>query len=61
VVKFERVSLQRTGHDEEGVETIKDLYSAGMVLTAGRVHVVGAAREPGSNRALFLILEVKAR
>jgi hypothetical protein len=61
VVKFERVSLQRTGQDEEGAETVEDLYSAGMVLTAGRVHVVGAAREPGSNRALFLILEVKAR
>jgi len=61
VVKFERVSLQRTGQDEEGQETIEDLYSAGMVLTAGRVHVVGAARDPGSNRALFLILEVKAR
>jgi len=61
VVKFDRVSLQRTGQDEEGTETIEDLYSAGMVLTAGRVHVVGAAREPGSNRALFLILEVKAR
>ncbi len=61
VVKFDRVSLQRLGHDEEGEETIENLYSAGMVLTAGRVHVVGAAREPGSNRALFLILEVKAR
>lgn len=61
VVKFDRVSLQRLALDEEGHETIEDLYSAGMVLTAGRVHVVGAAREPGSNRALFLILEVKAR
>jgi hypothetical protein len=61
VVKFDRVSLQRTGHDEAGEEIIEDLYSAGMVLTAGRVHVVGAAREPGSNRALFLILEVRAR
>jgi hypothetical protein len=61
VVKFDRVSLQRLTRDEEGEERIEDLYSAGMVLTAGRVHVVGAAREPGSNRALFLILEVKAR
>lgn len=61
VVKFDRVSLQRLGRDDEGGETIEDLYSAGMVLTAGRVHVIGAAREPGSNRALFLILEVKPR
>jgi len=61
VVKFDRVSLQRLGRDEEGAETVEDLYSAGMVLTAGRVHVIGAAREPGSDRALFLILEVRPR
>ena len=60
-VKFKRVSLQRLRPTPEGVARVEDLYSAGMVLSEGRLHVVGAAREPGSNRALFLIVQVKGR
>ena len=61
VVKFERVSLQRLETEEDGTERIQDVYTAGMVLNAGRMHVVGAARQPGSDRALFLIVQVDAR
>jgi hypothetical protein len=61
VVKFERVALQKLSHTEDGAEEVEDLYAAGMVLTAGRLHVVGAARQPGSDRALFLIVQVGAR
>jgi hypothetical protein len=61
VVKFERVSLQKLSLDEEGEEKTEDLYTAGMVLSSGRLHVVGAARQPGSDRALFLIVQVETR
>jgi hypothetical protein len=62
LVKFERVSLQRVERSEEdGESEFRDLYTAAMVLTAGQLHVVGAAREPNSNQALFLIVQVKAR
>jgi hypothetical protein len=60
-VRFERVALQRLETDEEGNEQVRDVYAAGMSLSAGRMHVVGAARQPGSDRALFLILQVRAR
>lgn len=61
VVRFERVSLQRLDLDDEGNQRVRDVYTAGMSLTAGRVHVVGAARQPGSDRALFLIVQVQSR
>ena len=60
-VRFERVSLQRLDFDEEGNERVRDVYTAGMSLSAGRMHVVGAARQPGSDRALFLIVQVRSR
>lgn len=60
-VEFRRVSLQRLKTTAEGEESVENLYTAGMVVTAGKMHVVGAARDPNSNRALFLILNVKAR
>jgi hypothetical protein len=60
-VKFKRVSLQRLDHSDEGVTKVEDLYTAGMLLPVGRLHVVGAAREPKSNRALFLFVQVETR
>jgi hypothetical protein len=60
-VKFRRVSLQRLEPTNEGGTRVTELYTAGMVLTEGRLHVVGAAREPGSDRALFLIVQVRGR
>lgn len=60
-VKFRRVSLQRLVHSDEGADEIEDLYTAGMLLPVGRLHVVGAAREPKSNRALFLFVQVETR
>jgi len=60
-VRFERVSLQRLAVDDEGKQRVSDVYTAGMSLSAGRMHVVGAARQPGSDRALFLIVQVRPR
>jgi hypothetical protein len=60
-VKFKSVSLQRLDYSEEGAQKVEDLYTAGMLLPVGRLHVVGAAREPKSNRALFLFVQVEAR
>jgi hypothetical protein len=60
-VTFERFSLQRRRIDAEGRETIQDLYTAGMSLPFERLQTVGAASDPGSNRALFLMLQVREK
>jgi hypothetical protein len=60
-VRFKRVSLQRLDYSEEGAQKVEELYTAGMLLPVGKLHVVGAAREPKSNRALFLFVQVEAR
>jgi len=58
VIKFERFSLQRIS-GEEGQEEIEDLYTAGMVVKAGKLNLVVAASAPDSQRALFLALQVR--
>jgi hypothetical protein len=60
-VTFERFSLQRRRIDAEGRETIQDLYTAGISLPFERLQTVGAASDPGSNRALFLMLQVREK
>jgi hypothetical protein len=60
-VKFRRVSLQRLDRSDDGTIKAANLYTAGMLLPVGRLHVVGAAREPKSNRALFLFVQVETR
>jgi hypothetical protein len=59
-IKFESFALQRM-KQEESHEEIEDLYRTGMVLTAGRLTVVGAAKDPESQRALFLFLQARPR
>ena len=61
VVKFKWFTLQRVRHEDDGGEKIEELYRTGMVLTTGRLHVVGAASDPESKRALFLTLQAKLR
>ncbi len=60
-VKVDRFALQRIRVDESGAERTEDLYKTAMVLTAGKPLVLGAARDPGSNRALFLTLQAQPR
>jgi len=60
-VKFERLQLQRITLEEDGSESVEDLYTAGMVLPAGKLRLVGAASDPNSRRALFLALQTRAR
>lgn len=60
-VKFERLQLQRISVDADGVESVDELYTAGMVLPAGKLKLVGAASDPNSRRALFLALQTRPR
>jgi hypothetical protein len=60
-VKFQRFSLQRIEHDEDGVERRVDLYTAGMVVDAGDLTLLVAASGPDADRALFLALQAEPR
>jgi hypothetical protein len=60
-VKFERLQLQRITVDEDGAESVDELYTAAMVLPAGKLKLVGAASDPNSRRALFLALQARPR
>lgn len=60
-VKFERLQLQRISVEEDGTESVDELYTAGLVLPAGKLKLVGAASDPNSRRALFLALQTRPR
>jgi len=60
-VKFERLQLQRVVREDDGGETIEDLFTAGMVMPSGKLKLVGAAADPNSDRAIFLALETRPR
>ena len=60
VVKFSRIVLQRVGRDENGKETLDDLYATAGTLKTGMLHVAGAASGPEAARALFLTMQVEA-
>ena len=60
-VKFERLQLQEVTHAKDGSESVRDLYTAALVLPAGKLRLVGAATDPNSNRALFLALQTRPR
>jgi hypothetical protein len=60
-VKFERFSLQREVATGDGGHRIEDLYTAGMVVDAGKLTLLVAASAPDSQRALFLALQVRPR
>jgi hypothetical protein len=60
-VKFEKLQLQRVTVEENGTESVEDLYTAAMVLPVGKFKLVGAASGPDSRRALFLALQAQVR
>jgi len=60
-IVFRRFSLQRVVVTAEGGERAEEIYGAGVVLRAGVMSVVGAAKGPDSKRALFLALRAKPR
>jgi hypothetical protein len=60
-VRLERLQLQRVSVGDDGAERVEDLYTAGMVLPAGKLKLVGAASDPNSRRALFLALQTRPR
>jgi hypothetical protein len=61
VVSFDEFVLQRLLPDEAGVRRSSDLYAGGGAMATGRLHVIGAAKDPSSRQALFLFLQVQAR
>lgn len=61
VVKFEHVTLERVGLDDDGAEDIESLFTTGGFVRAGKLNVFGAASAPDSKRALFLALQVNPR
>ena len=60
-VKFKRFSLQREVPVGDGGRRVEDLYTAGLVVDAGKLTLVVAAAAPDSQRALFLALQVNPR
>ena len=60
-VKFDKLQLQRVTRADDGRERVEDLYTAGMVLPAGKLKLVGAATDPHARRVLFLALQTRAR
>jgi hypothetical protein len=60
-VKFEKLQLQRITLGEDGSETTENIYTAGAVLPAGKLKLVGAATAPDSDRVLFLALQTQVR
>lgn len=58
-VRFKSFSLQRLTRTPEGDERAVDLYSTGIVLDAGRLLMVGAAKNPESKKALFLTVKAE--
>jgi hypothetical protein len=60
-VKVEKLQLLRVTVADDGSESVEDLYTAGMVLPAGKLKLVGAATDPHARRVLFLALQTGAR
>lgn len=60
-VRFSSVDLQRLSRDDVGAVAVEHLYTTAAVLRAGTLTVVGAAKRPDANQALFLMMQVEAR
>jgi hypothetical protein len=61
VVKFANISLQRLERDAQGEPAVRSLYSMGIAVPTDRQHILGAATDPGADRALFLALRARPR
>jgi hypothetical protein len=61
VIRFKQLSLQHTRRQPDGTLSIAELYSASLGVSVGKLTVVGAASDPGSDRALFLTFQARPR
>jgi hypothetical protein len=59
-VKFRSFSLQKVTKGADGERT-EDLITTAIVIPAGRLLVVGAAKGPESKKALFLTVQARPR
>jgi hypothetical protein len=60
-VKLDRVQLEHRRRGPDGLEILEKIYTAAAVLPEGQLRVVGAAKDPDSQRALFLMLQTRLR
>ncbi|MCP3979544.1 MAG: hypothetical protein GY716_09470 [bacterium] len=61
IVRIKRLALQRRVQDEAGAERVEDLHTTGMLLSLGKLNVVGAASGPDAKQALFLAVQAQPR
>lgn len=60
VIRFSRLMLERLSSTEAGQGQATELYSTSVLLPAGKLLMVGAARGPESRKALFLTIRARA-
>jgi hypothetical protein len=60
-VSFRNFTLQKVQLTVEGGEKVDNLYSAGIVVRAGRPIMLGAAKGPDSKQAIFLAIQAVPR
>lgn len=61
IVRFRRLSLERLVPGEGGAARTEELYTASVVVEAGKMLMLGSAKSPGSRNALFLALQARPR
>ncbi len=58
VIKFSKFSLEKVVRSE-GKKKYEQLWNIGLNLVDGKLLVAGAAKQPGSKRALFLTIQAR--
>ncbi len=59
-IKFSKFSLEKVVRSE-GREKYEQLWNIGLNLVNGKLLVAGAAKQPGSKRALFLTIQARIK
>jgi hypothetical protein len=60
-VELRSFALFRVLHTADGLERMQEIYSARVMLPAGRLQLVGAAKSPEAKQALFVGLQATPR
>lgn len=61
MVKFKRFTLERVTTAADGAERVEHFYSMAATIDAGKQNIIGAARDPRAERALFLTVLAQPR
>lgn len=60
IIKFSRFSLEKAVVSE-GLQKYEQIWNIGLNLVNGKLLVAGAAKQPGSKRALFLTIQSRIK